>query len=151
MVPYVLFTLGSKHQQVKGKNDALFRRPSNTVPYQAAHLSSPHMGVPIPPWACNLHVHNIGSVQKSSSILWGKWLICVLIIDKQCRDLGIYKLLRKGTHKKENRNRMLEKCKKYWHSLVLVLDQGNEFLIEDAAFTKPSNLQKNKRLLLQVL
>lgn len=94
---------------------------------------------------------NIGSVQKSSSILWGKWLICVLIIDEQCRDLGIYKLLRKGTHKKENRNRMLEKCKKYWHSLVLVLDQGNELLIEDAAFTKPSNLQKNKRLLLQIL
>lgn len=33
---------------------------------------------------------------------------------------------------------------KYWHSLVLVLDQGNEFLIEDAAFAKPSNLQKIK-------
>jgi len=53
-------------------------------------------------------------------------------------------LLRKGTLKKENRNRTLEKCKKYWHSLVLVLDQGNEFLIEDAAFAKPSNLQKIK-------
>lgn len=38
----------------------------------------------------------------------------------------------------------MQKVLAFTSSHSLVLDQGNEFLIEDAAFAKPSNLQKIK-------